>query len=336
MSKGKKLKKAILIIAFALFVPFILFAGNMQYMWGFRSDPSEVMSFDTTNPYIHTPALISAHRSGAGIMPEETMKAFRNCIENGSFDVDLFEFDLHITKDDVLVLLHDNELDRTSDCEEVFGETHVRPENKTYEELRRLNMGAKFVTDDGRTPYAELHGDDVPDELRILSLGEVLDYLEGSGRFRYIIEVKNDGELGRKSTDILHSTLVERGLLDRVIFGTFKKDITEYVDETYPDMTRSASIHEVAEFYFSAKFQSQSFVPKYSVLQIPFDDAKASFGFNLGTADLINYAHTHDIAVQFWTINEETDMRYLISIDADGIISDHPDIAYRVREEMKQ
>ena len=53
---------------------------------------------------------ISAHRSGGGIMPEETLKAFRNCAENPEFKIDVFEFDLHITKDDVLVLLHDDTL----------------------------------------------------------------------------------------------------------------------------------------------------------------------------------------------------------------------------------
>ena len=53
----------------------------------------------------------------------------------------------------VLILLHDDTLDRTSDSAEVFGEEDVRPEDKTYEELRTLNMGAKFTAQDGSTPY---------------------------------------------------------------------------------------------------------------------------------------------------------------------------------------
>ena len=64
-------------------------------------------------------------------MPEEAMMAFRNCVENSAAAVDIFEFDVRITKDDALILLHDVTLDRTSDCEEVFGETDVRPEKKS-------------------------------------------------------------------------------------------------------------------------------------------------------------------------------------------------------------
>ena len=83
---------------------------------------------------------MSAHRAGGGIMPEETMMALKNCTKDVDFSIDVFEFDLHLTKDGVLVLLHDNEMDRTSDSVEVFGREHVRPEEMTFEELRKLNM----------------------------------------------------------------------------------------------------------------------------------------------------------------------------------------------------
>lgn len=91
---------------------------------GYRSDSEDVIAYETDNPFVAADGntLISAHRSGGGIMPEETMMAFKNCAENENFTVDWFEFDLHITKDNVLVLLHDDTLDRTSDSETVFGE----------------------------------------------------------------------------------------------------------------------------------------------------------------------------------------------------------------------
>ena len=53
-----------------------------------------------TNPFIKTEkTYVSAHRSGADIAPENTMMAFQYCVENEDFNVDTFEFDLHITKD---------------------------------------------------------------------------------------------------------------------------------------------------------------------------------------------------------------------------------------------
>ena len=64
----------------------------------------------------------------------------------------------------------------------------------------------------------------------------------------------------------------------------------------------------------------------YVALQIPYRLA----GFNLGTARIINYAHSMDLAVQYWTINDPEDVKYLNSIGADCIMSDDPGMAYRV------
>ena len=316
-----------------LLVLILLLAGVLAVQWFHQSDPSNVVSYETTNRHIHETTQISAHRSGAGIMPEETMMAFKNCVENSDFLVDIFEFDLHITKDDVLVLLHDDELDRTSDSEEVFGEKNCRPEDKTYEELRQLNMGANFETDSGEMPYAGLKGEKVPEDLRILALDDLLDYLELKGAFTYIIEIKNDGDLGKKGVDILYQTLVDRNMLDRVIFGTFHNEIADYVEETYPDMTRGASPKEVVGFLFAALTGSEKYSPKCEVLQLPYKEGIASGYVNFGTTFFINYAHKNDLAVQYWTINEDSEIRYLISIGADCVMSDYPDLAFKVREE---
>lgn len=112
------------------------------------------------NPYISVngDTMIYAHRSGGSIAPENTMMAFENCVKSSEFVVDIFEIDLHITKDGELILLHDATLDRTSNSVEVFGEEGVIPWQKTYEELRELNMGAHFTTDSGDSPYFDLLG----------------------------------------------------------------------------------------------------------------------------------------------------------------------------------
>ena len=259
------------------------------------------------------------------------MMAFKNCAENDNFSIDVFEFDLHITKDNVLVLLHDDTLDRTSDSEEVFGEKDVRPENKTYDELRTLNMGAKFENEQGETPYAGLKGDDVPDDLKILRLEDVLDYLTSVGDFKFIIEIKNSDDLGKKGVDILHRLLIERNLIERVIFGTFHGEVSEYVDENYPDMTRSTGIKEAVEFWWAALTDSDTYEPPCSVLQLPYCFPYRNLGMNTATATMINYAHKHNMAIQFWTVNDEKDMEYLISVGADCIMTDYPDILYNVK-----
>lgn len=325
---AKKKKMIILIFCLTLIVSL----GTLVNIAGFhRSDPEQIKTYDSTNPYILSSTDISGHRSGGGIAPEETMMAFKNCAENDEFSVDVFEFDLHITKDNVLVLLHDDTLDRTSDSEEVFGEKNVRPEDKTYDELRKLNMGAKFENEAGETPYANLKGDDVPDHLKIPRLEEVLDYLDTVGDYKFIIEIKNDGDLGRKGVDILYRILAERDLLDKVIFGTFHGEISEYVDENYPDMTRSTGIAEALAFWEAALTDSDTYDPPCSVLQLPYGFPFQNLGMNTGTATMINYAHEHNMAIQFWTVDDEEDMEYLISVGADCIMTNYPDVLYKVK-----
>lgn len=323
-------KKKMIILIFCLTL--IVSLGTLVNIAGFhRSDPEQIKTYDSTNPYILSSTDISGHRSGGGIAPEETMMAFKNCAENDEFSVDVFEFDLHITKDNVLVLLHDDTLDRTSDSEEVFGEKNVRPEDKTYDELRKLNMGAKFENEAGETPYANLKGDDVPDNLKIPRLEEVLDYLDTVGDYKFIIEIKNDDDLGRKGVDILYRILTERDLLDKVIFGTFHGEISEYVDENYPNMTRSTGIAEALAFWEAALTDSDTYDPPCSVLQLPYGFPFQNLGMNTGTATMINYAHEHNMAIQFWTVDDEEDMEYLISVGADCIMTNYPDVLYKVK-----
>ena len=166
-----------------------------------RSNPKNLKQYETNNPFITGETAISAHRSGAGEFPEETLAAFRGCAENPDVQVDYFEFDLHMTADDVLVLSHDSTLDRVSDAVTVFGAENVLVRDKTLAELKDLNIAAQFVNDAGETPYTDLHGDAVPDELRILSLDEVLDYLTSAGDYRYIIEIKDGGEVKQKLSE---------------------------------------------------------------------------------------------------------------------------------------
>ena len=316
-------------------IALIVLGAAVIFLSGFlfvitRNFREEVRSYSCDNPYV-TPygtTLVSAHRSGGGIFPENTMMAFEGCIESETFRTDIFEFDLHITKDGELILLHDNTLDRTTNSRDVFGISGARPENYTLSELRELNFGEGFKTDDGQTPYKGLRGDAVPESLRAATLTQVLDYLEANGGFRYIIEIKNKGELGCAAADRLHAVLKEKGLLQKVIVGTFHGGVTRYLDNTYPDMLRSASITEVIGFYLDSLFNVDrpTGYYKFTALQIPANQ----YVVRLGTSKLTNYAHKNNIAVQYWTINDPEDMAWLKEINADCVMSDEPDIAYIV------
>ena len=57
---------------------------------------------------------------------------------------------------------------------------------------------------------------------------------------------------------------------------------------------------------------------------------------NLGTAKVINYAHEHGIAVQYWTVNNEKDLAYLSQMGADCIMTDYPDRLYKIVSEQSE
>ena len=323
---AKWVKKTIIIV---LCVILFLAALTGYLFWdATRDTPDAPVSTDNASNALITPlgtTMLSGHRAGGGIAPENTMMALKNCTENDIYELDIFEFDIHLTKDNIPVLIHDSTLDRTSDAVEFFGEEDVKVGDKTLEELKNLNMGAKFKNKYKQYPFATLKGEDVPEDLRIITLKEALTYLESQGDFHYIIEIKNSGEKGLKATDILHDTLAEFDCLDRTIVGTFKNEVTEYMDKTYPDMLRSAGVNECIEFFFCSMFNlpvsDDHF--DYVALQIPTTD----YTVNLGTSRVVNYAHNHNIAVQYWTINDPAEMARLQKIGADAIMTDVPDKA---------
>ncbi len=311
----------LLIIALLLFGLYKL----VTYQW-----QDEPKNYPATNQYITElgDTMVSAHRAGKSLFPQGTMMAFEGCVNSEAFETDIFEFDVHITSDEKLIILHDDILDEVSNAVEYFEKTDNYPENYTYEEIYKLNLGEYFKNKDGETPYKGLRGDNIPDNLRALTVTDALTYLENSGGYYYSIEIKNSGELGFRAADILYDILSDMKLLDRVIIASFDKEILLYIDENYPDLTRIAYNMEAAGLFFDAllDIDRPEGYYKFDVLQVP----PNRYIVNMGTSKLVNFAHKNNIAVHYWTINDAEKMEFLQSIGADGIITDIPDVAYEV------
>ncbi len=88
--------------------------------------------------------LVIAHQGGDGLWPGDTMFAFEQAVALG---VDVLEMDLHITQDGVLVISHDETVDRTTD-----GTGEI--EKMTLAEIKALDAGHNWSADGGGTfPY---------------------------------------------------------------------------------------------------------------------------------------------------------------------------------------
>ncbi len=308
---------------------------------------------DDTNQYIagEGMTMLSAHRAGGGVEPEETLAAFKKCMENdGAYKVDIVEFDLHLTKDEHLVLMHDHEIDRTSNGPEVFGKKKLKVQDLTLAELKTLNFGYHFErteTIDGKevttAPYKDLQTQEEIEaaNVGILTLDAILTYLEDvrpDGDLNYVIEIKDKGKVGKDSMDLLYQTMEKFNITDRVIVGTFNGDITKYMDKEYKGkkgtVKRSAGILEVLNFYFAFLWGVKQDPANlgYRVLQIPVGLTTGFYDFT--TKAFIDYAHSLGIAVQYWTINDEDMMERLIKNGADTVMTDNPDVCYRILDEL--
>lgn len=312
-----------------MLIPILLTMGNA----GNPDTPVESYP-DSTNPYIreYLDPDISAHRSGAGIAPQNTLMAFENIIEQGdSLGVDTLEFDVQITADGELILLHDLTYDGTSNAVEAFGKDNVLASSITFEEAQVLNMGENFKVD-GEYPYRGLRGDDIPYNLKVVKCDTVIDYIEancGDRVYNYVIEIKSIGSNGKKAVDRLYEIITERSLESRVIWSTFAPDVSGYMKSKYPEIARTADAIEAVQFYFYFRngWDLQDVKPSYVALQIPYGSSALDNLINLGTREMINYAHKNNIALQYWTINSEEEVRLLTQNGADCIMTDYPQMA---------
>lgn len=304
MSKGRKVLFRMLFLLMSIILIYSLLLFHAHY----RSPKEEFINYDTNNPFITNKTLIAAHRLGLRDDSEESMIAIESSLLAGA---DILELDIHLTKDKSLILLHDKTFDRTTDNKD-----SLCPEDLYLEQIKSFNIISSSA-----------------ESLKVLTLDEVFDYCENKD-VKYIIEIKSKGEEGKEALDILYKKLVERNLLDRVIFGTFDNEVTEYCTKSYPDIIRSASIKEALEFYIAALINKKDYEPPCSVLQIFYGKPYYKFGVNLATSRVINYAHKHNMAIQYWTVNEDDEINYLLDSKADCIITDNVKRATELRDKL--
>jgi glycerophosphoryl diester phosphodiesterase len=86
--------------------------------------------------------LLIAHRGYSRLAPENTLPAFRLALKAGT---DLVELDFQQTKDGRLVVIHDAELDRTTNARKLWGRNHIKVKTKTAAEIKHLDAGSWFA-----------------------------------------------------------------------------------------------------------------------------------------------------------------------------------------------
>jgi glycerophosphoryl diester phosphodiesterase len=249
--------------------------------------------------------LVIAHRGGAGLWPENTLYAFERAVALG---IDVMETDVRATADGELVVLHDELVDRTTD-----GSGPVSA--MTLAELKRLDAAYRFSTDGGRSFPLRGTGVTVP------TLREVFEALP---RMRLNIEPKQ----GAPSLAVPLCRLIrEHDMTERVMVASFSGATLQEFRRECPEVATSAATGEVAHFLaLQEAGLASSYSPVMQALQVP----ERSGVLRVLTRDFVEAAHGRNLRVHVWTINDEAEMRRLILMDVDGIMTDYPDRLLKV------
>lgn len=289
--------------------------------------------------------MIAAHRGGGENNPENTMLAFREAVK--TIQVDIIESDLYLTKDGYLVYNHDAYIDETCNvngdisleevealCENKENRHYIK--DMTLAELEQYNFGYYFEDENGERIYKDVT-DLEGTGLQIATVDKLFEeFYESHPDLLFIVEIKNDGELGFKACEILSETLNQYpGYRDQIVVGTFHDEIEEELKSKYSDLLRGAPTGTAAKFVLTQYLGVNIFDNSdFACLQIPtsYDLGIEIFLDNQG---LIDRAHRRNIAVQYWTINDADEMRHLIELGCDCIMTDNPELLRSVLDEYK-
>jgi glycerophosphoryl diester phosphodiesterase len=265
-------------------------------------------------PFLQGPCpLAFAHRGGSLLWPENTMAAFGGAVEMG---YRYLETDLHATRDGALVLIHDDTLERTTDGSGFVWE-------HTLAELKRFDAGYHFSLDGGRTYPYRGQGVTVP------TLEEVVGAFP---EVRVNVEIKQarlpDGQARSPAVAAVADFIERRGLQDRLLVAAFRdRVVREFRRRSGGYVATAASLGEARRFWLASRLRLER------LLRIPYDALQVPARYGSRTVvdrRLVEAAHRRGLHVHVWTVDEPGEMRRLLGLGVDGLMSDRPDLLLEV------
>jgi glycerophosphoryl diester phosphodiesterase len=244
-----------------------------------------------------------AHRGGAGPIPENTLAAFK---ASAALGVDYAELDIHATRDGVVVVAHDPDLRRTCGRDALIRALD-------YAELVGADAGFNFTVDGG-----------FPFRGQGLTIPTLEAVFEACPQQRFIIEIK-------QTTPSVVPAMLEfidrREMGRQVLIASEHQAPLDEVRAVRPGLPTSFSALEIAAFFATLNGAATgAYRPPADALQIP-----PHYGtMELATPHSVAAAHRLGIELHVWTINQERQMRELLAMGVDGILSDFPERLLRV------
>ncbi|RHW35846.1 glycerophosphodiester phosphodiesterase [Lysinibacillus yapensis] len=226
---------------------------------------------------------VYAHRGYSAKYPENTLAAFKAC---ANLPIDGVEFDVHLTKDQHVVVIHDESINRTSNGEGVV-------KDFTLQELRAFDYGAWF----GK----EFEGEKIP------TLSEVLEIFRGT-KIRVNIEIKSDIFRYPGLEELVLQEVEAFQMTDQVVISSFDHEAVARIATFAPNVENAAlfanAILEIEEY--------QKKIPA-KALHVSLPSA-----FRRPIAKAIELGST----VRVYTVNEEEHAAHLLNTGVEAIFTD--------------
>ena len=235
---------------------------------------------------------IIAHRGWSGKYPENTMLAFKSAVDAGC---DGIELDVHLSRDGEVMIIHDEKLIRTTGMSGVVSDY-------TRAELEKINAGKTKDDKYGFTP--------------IPSLEEYLDYISRCPVVTNI-ELKTAPTYYPRIEEKTLKLIESFGCQGKFFFSSFNW----------------LSLMKIK--MLDPSYRCGTLIEKPRILNIGHQLGNIGFecyhpDFNLIDEEAVKECHLHDVEVNVWTVNDESDMLKCKAWNVDGLITNNPDIAKRI------
>lgn len=240
-----------------------------------------------------------AHRGWSGKYPENTIPAFKAALSLG---VDGIEFDVHLTRDGKIVVLHDARLERTTN-----GMGPVS--NYTLAEIKALDAGSWF--------HPTYIGTPIP------TLAEVLILI---GQHPTPVDINIEIKVGdapyQDLEELVWQQVCDFGLMEQTIISSFHHGVLRKLKTNYKDANVGLLYRSPADMIHEAiYFDAKAIHPRHTTITPP----------------LVAMMHQHGIKVNAWTANRPRDIVRVRRMNVDAVITNHPDLFQQIaRMEAKR
>lgn len=240
---------------------------------------------------------VIAHRGSKGTRPENTLSSFEEAIAVNS---DGIELDVHLTKDQQLIVIHDEKVDRTTN-----GQGYVK--DKTMKELKQLDAGSSFS--------ALYKGEKLP------ALSEVLDLLSEQ-QFKGLLNIE-------LKTDICEYPGIEQKVLQLVnqekrlyqlLYSSFNYKSLNRLKDLEPETEIALILKKVGhkdEEWLKNKYSIDAWHPKFNWWD---KSGKELFPGQL---------------VRPWTVNHLKELDICFNYPTAGVMTDYPEKALKRRSKWQ-